>query len=130
MKLELYHFESCPYCRKVRDAIDSAGIKSKITYHDTDKDEKAHERLMKMTGDDQVPCLVIDGKPMLESDDIIDWLKANVKAYFKKLSPLRSGGPKLLGDPVSLPRRSSDDFLPSRKFSHSFENSISPKTHF
>lgn len=79
MKLELYHFESCPYCNKVRTFIDQAGIKSKITYLDTKKDSKAHDALMKMNGDDQVPCLVIDGKPMLESDDIIDWLKTNVK---------------------------------------------------
>jgi glutaredoxin 3 len=79
MKLELYHFESCPYCAKVRQFIDRQGIQSKITYHDTRKDPKAHERLMKMNGDDQVPCLVIDGKPMLESDDIIDWLQSNVK---------------------------------------------------
>jgi glutaredoxin len=79
MKLELYHFESCPYCAKVRNFIDQSGIKPKITYHDTQKDSKAHDQLMKMNGDDQVPCLVIDGKPMLESDDIISWLKSNVK---------------------------------------------------
>jgi glutaredoxin len=79
MKLELYHFESCPYCAKVRTFVDQAGIKSKITYLDTKKDSKAYDALMKMNGDDQVPCLVIDGKPMLESDDIIDWLKSNVK---------------------------------------------------
>ena len=79
MKLELYHFESCPYCVKVRNYIDRAGIRSKITYYDTRKDSQAEDRLMKMNGDDQVPCLVIDGKPMLESDDIIEWLKGNVK---------------------------------------------------
>lgn len=79
MKLELYHFESCPYCAKVRKAIDEMGIKSKIDYHDILKDPKAHERLMKMNDDEQVPCLVIDGKPMLESDEIIDWLKSNLK---------------------------------------------------
>jgi glutaredoxin 3 len=79
MKLELYQFESCPYCRKVKTYIDKAGIGSKITTYDTLKDSAAEARLNKMNGDDQVPCLVVDGKPMLESDDIIDWLKANVK---------------------------------------------------
>ena len=77
-KLELYHFESCPYCAKVRRFIESSGLKSKITYFDTRLDSAAHGRLEKMTGDDQVPCLVIDGEPMLESDDIIAWLKSNV----------------------------------------------------
>jgi glutaredoxin len=77
MKLELYHFDSCPYCKKVRNYIEQNNLKSKIQYFDTLKDESAHARLMKMNGDEQVPCLVIDGKPMLESDDIIDWLKDN-----------------------------------------------------
>jgi glutaredoxin len=77
MKLELYHFESCPYCKKVRNAIDKMGLKSKITYYDTLEDSAANDRLLELNDDDQVPCLVIDGKPMLESDDIIDWLKEN-----------------------------------------------------
>ena len=78
MKLELYHFESCPYCRKVRNFIDKNHLKSQIVYHDTHQDSAAAERLLKMNDDSQVPCLVIDGKPMLESDDIIAWLKENL----------------------------------------------------
>jgi glutaredoxin len=80
MKLELYHFESCPYCVKVRRFIDQIGVRSQVAYHDIETDPKAHERLMKLNQDDQVPCLVMDGKPMLESDDIVAWLKE----YFKK----------------------------------------------
>ena len=33
MKLELYHFESCPYCVKVRNYIDRADH-SQITYYE------------------------------------------------------------------------------------------------
>jgi glutaredoxin len=80
MKLELYHFEECPYCAKVRSYIEKTGIRTKVAYRDIDLDPHAFDTLMKLTEDDQVPCLVIDGKPMLESDDIIEWLKANVKA--------------------------------------------------
>jgi glutaredoxin len=79
MKLELYHFESCPYCRKVRNYIDQIGVKSQIEYHDILADKKAHDALMKLNDDEQVPCLVVDGKPILESDDIIAWLKENFK---------------------------------------------------
>jgi glutaredoxin len=79
MKLELYHFESCPYCGKVRRYIEENGLKSKIEYHDILKDKSAHDRLMKLNDDEQVPCLVVDGKPILESDDIITWLKENLK---------------------------------------------------
>jgi len=80
MKLELYHMDHCPYCAKVRKYIDQAQLKKLFTYYEITVDEAAHDRLMKMNKDDQVPCLVVDGKPMLESDDIIVWLKANVKA--------------------------------------------------
>ncbi len=79
MKLELYHFESCPYCRKVRNYIDQIGVKSQIEYHDILEDKKSHDALMKLNDDEQVPCLVVDGKPILESDDIIAWLKENFK---------------------------------------------------
>jgi glutaredoxin len=79
MKLELFHFESCPYCRKVRNYIDQIGVKSQIEYHDILQDKKAHERLMALNDDEQVPCLVIDGEPLLESSDIIAWLKENFK---------------------------------------------------
>ena len=80
MKLELYHFDSCPYCAKVRSFIEKNGLKAKISYFDIHKDQQAEERLMEMNDDDQVPCLVIDGKPLLESDDIIAWLKKNLLA--------------------------------------------------
>jgi glutaredoxin len=78
MKLELYHFETCPYCRKVRNFIKENGLESKVVYYDTEKDSAAHTRLMALNSDEQVPCLVVDGKPMLESDEIIAWLKEHV----------------------------------------------------
>ncbi len=81
MKLDLYQYESCRYCDKVRRHIDKLGIKHLINYHDTLKDPEAKKRLLTINDDDeQVPCLVIDGKPMLESDDIIKWLTENIGA--------------------------------------------------
>ena len=76
-KLELYYFKSCPYCRKVMSYIKENGLQSKIVLHNTVEDAAAEARLVEMNGDDQVPCLVIDGKPMLESEDIIEWLGKN-----------------------------------------------------
>ncbi len=78
-KLELYHMESCPFCRKVRGYIEKNGLKSQITYHDINQDPAAAERLEALNGDDQVPCLTVDGKPMLESEEIIEWLDENLK---------------------------------------------------
>lgn len=36
------------------------------------------QELLNIGGKGQVPCLVIDGKAMYESDDIIDWMKNNL----------------------------------------------------
>lgn len=76
MKLELFIKETCPYCRKVISYIDGAN-RNDIEYHDINKSNEDKERLIKEGGMLQVPCLFIDGKPMYESDDIIEWLKAN-----------------------------------------------------
>ena len=76
MKLELYMFETCPYCRKVINEIHMSGRKD-IAFHDIRKNADDRKRLIEVGGKEQVPCLFIDGKPMYESDDIIAWLKAN-----------------------------------------------------
>ena len=76
MKLELYMFETCPYCRKVIKEIQTSG-RDDIEFHDIRKNEDDRKRLIEVGGKEQVPCLFIDGKPMYESDDIIEWLKAN-----------------------------------------------------
>ena len=75
MQIELYHRQDCPFSAKVRRFIDSEGLKSQIAYHDLDKEEGSDRKLLDLTGDEQVPCLVVDGKPILESDEIVDWLE-------------------------------------------------------
>ena len=39
------------------------------------EDTGAKEELIRIGGKGQVPCLVIDGKALYESDDIIEWFK-------------------------------------------------------
>ncbi len=75
MKITLYHFESCPYCRRVRDFIAAQGLN--VPMKDTHKDPTAKDELLKIGGKTQVPCLVIDGKALYESLDIIEWLRKN-----------------------------------------------------
>lgn len=74
MKLELYKFESCPFCRKVLREIEASG-RTDVEMHDIHKNEEDRQRLIQVGGMEQVPCLFIDGKPMYESADIIDWLQ-------------------------------------------------------
>ena len=75
--LTLYHFESCPFCQKVRRFL----VENKITVpmKDTRLDPNAREELMRIGGSPQVPCLVIDGKALYESEEIMRWFKAHWK---------------------------------------------------
>lgn len=75
MNLTLYHFEGCPYCARVRDFM--AQNRISIPLKDTHANRAYGEELIKIGGKKQVPCLVIDGKALYESLDIIDWLKKN-----------------------------------------------------
>ena len=74
-ELLLYYFPSCPYCKIVLDCLERLNLE--IPMRDTMTEEGAREDLIAIGGKGQVPCLIIDGKPMYESADIINWLEAN-----------------------------------------------------
>lgn len=78
MRLQLLHKWQCPYSARVRDFIDENELKDRIEYGEITEDKAALDRLVELTGKSQVPCLVVDGKPMLESRDIIQWLEENL----------------------------------------------------
>lgn len=71
--LVLYKFDSCPFCVRVMRVIEAHDLP--VTYRDTRKDTGARQELIQLTGRTQVPCLLIDGKPMLESRDIVRYLQ-------------------------------------------------------
>lgn len=75
--LLLYYKPTCPYCQKVLRYTEEAGIDLPLA--NIQEDEKALNTLIAVGGKKQVPCLFIDGEPMYESGDIIEWLQANVK---------------------------------------------------
>ena len=77
MKLELIHKWACPYSARVRDFIEERGLKDQIVFMEVNESEGAKDRLEQLTGKTQVPCLVVDGEPILESQDIIQWLDRN-----------------------------------------------------
>ncbi len=72
-QLTLYYFESCPYCQKVLKYIK----KNKLTIPMVNirKEKGARETLIQIGGKGQVPCLIINGKALYESSDIIRWLQ-------------------------------------------------------
>ena len=73
MKIELYHLQECSFSSKVRRYITEKKLNSFIEYHDV-QNENNSRKLEDLTGDEQVPCLVVDGNPILESEEIIKWL--------------------------------------------------------
>lgn len=79
MKLELYMFDTCPFCRRVLKYLDESG-RTDVELHNIHKSEADRQRLIEVGGVEQVPCLFVDGVPMYESLDIIDWLKAHPQA--------------------------------------------------
>ena len=82
MKLDLYMFPACPYCQRVIRYLESAG-REDIIFHDILENEEDRQTLIRVGGMEQVPCLFIDGKPMYESDDIVQWLRVNPPAEGK-----------------------------------------------
>jgi glutathione S-transferase len=80
LNVQLYHKWQCPYSARVRDFIDEHQLGSRIEYVEINEVEGAQDKLAQMTGKSQVPCLVVDGKPMLESAEIVQWLRQNLVA--------------------------------------------------
>lgn len=74
-ELELFMKPTCPYCIKVMNFMSENNIT--IPLRDIVADESAAETLIAIGGKRQVPCLFIDGKPLYESGDIIEWLRNN-----------------------------------------------------
>ncbi len=74
MKLELFMFETCPFCRRVLNYLEESG-RTDVELHNIRQNEADRRRLIEVGGVEQVPCLFVDGVPMYESLDIIAWLK-------------------------------------------------------
>lgn len=73
--LELYEFESCPYCRKVREVLCELDLE--YVSRTTARGSTCREELKQRGGRVQVPYLVDPntGTEMYESDDIIAYLR-------------------------------------------------------
>ena len=70
-RLQLYYSEYCGYCHRVGRAISKL---PELNIERLDVNQGHRKALFELTGRTQVPCLVIDGQPLLESRDIIQWL--------------------------------------------------------
>jgi glutaredoxin len=80
--LDFYYFDACPYCQRVMKVIDE--LKINVNYMNIYENTNHMEKLIYITGRKTVPCLFIDGVPMHESADIMDWLRKNENNLLKK----------------------------------------------
>lgn len=73
----LYYKPTCPYCLKVVAYMEEQDIAMEMR---NTLEPGVVDDLIALTGKTQVPCLVIGDQPMLESDDIIQYLHGLVAA--------------------------------------------------
>ena len=76
--LSLYQTSTCPYCRRVRDAMKRLDLD--VEARDINENPSRRDELVKATGRHTVPCLRIEGENgavrwMHESADIITYLE-------------------------------------------------------
>lgn len=74
--LTLYYKPSCPFCQKVLAFLKNIG--KTIPLKNINQDLRAKKELVHLGGKSQVPCLFIDGKPLYESDNIINCIKIDL----------------------------------------------------
>ena len=75
----LYQYDSCPYCRRVRQFLD--GVDVSVPMRDILLDREAYIDLIRGGGKGTVPCLRIerdtgDVEWLYESADIVDYINA------------------------------------------------------
>lgn len=71
----LFYYDSCYFCRKVLNFLEKNNLTLELK--NTITSEENYQELINLNGSSQVPCLLINGEPMLESDDIINYLRKN-----------------------------------------------------
>jgi hypothetical protein len=71
---QLYVKGGCGFSLRALNARDNLHLTDKVALRNISDDQEARAALVKLIDKVQVPCLVVDGKPMLESVDIVRYL--------------------------------------------------------
>ena len=80
----LYQYDSCPYCRRVRQFLD--GVDMRVPMRDILLDREAYVDLIRGGGKGTVPCLRIerdtgDVEWLYESADIVEHINAQLRKH-------------------------------------------------
>lgn len=76
LNLVWYGYNACPYCARVAMVIRELNLP--IPMKDTLRDPEARREAVSIGGKTQVPLLVINGRPLYESQDIVRFLREEV----------------------------------------------------
>ncbi|WP_248518091.1 glutaredoxin family protein [Salinarchaeum laminariae] len=78
MSLTLYQLEGCPFCEKVADALDEAGVDYETVWVDAPHSQRNEVR--RVSGQRGVPVLVDEdrGVTMSESDNILEYVERTI----------------------------------------------------
>jgi len=82
--ITLYYSPQCPYSKKVLSYLKQSGIK--IPMKNVRGDSAARDELQQRGGHLVVPCLIVNGEAIYDSNDIIDWLSAHQEDLSKSSS--------------------------------------------
>jgi glutaredoxin len=75
--IALYYSPRCPHSQRVLSYMRSQNIS--VPLKDVTQDSQAKEELRVIGGHLIVPCLIVDGSPIYQDADIIQWLSENLK---------------------------------------------------
>jgi glutaredoxin len=81
MDLKLYYMDYCPFCDKVINYIKNNNLEIELKNINI---KENYDELISKGGLDQVPMLLIDGKPLYESEEIIKFLKGIIENQYDK----------------------------------------------
>ncbi len=109
--ITIYEFESCPFCRKVREALTSLDLDARILPCPK-RGERYRAELVERGGKAQFPYMIDPntGREMYESDDIIDYLYAEYGSASARPGP-KGAVPLLTGSLASMVRAQQGTFV-------------------
>ena len=81
MDLKLYYMDYCPFCDKVINYINNNDLEIELKNINI---KENYDELISKGGLDQVPMLLIYGKPLYESEEIIKFLKGIIEKQYDK----------------------------------------------
>jgi hypothetical protein len=73
----LFVKSNCGFSVKTMLARENLHLQDKLPLKNVTDNPSARDELVKLTGKDQSPCLIVDGKPIQDSDEIVRYLTSH-----------------------------------------------------